>query len=379
MIYIFGDLRQLRKFELHRPPISRPRPIPTVPTSLSITVPVPAAITRQPRLPPNLPPRRMSMIPQIPQPTNREYNPRPPSPSLSTLSTGSASDESYTSCDASTSAYSHSRHEPEIHISPAYFDHVPIDIASMVNSAAPSIIPPISPVGLDDSFPLTPLSPPLSPATVLAHELPEKSYTFSPTAPFIHPYTPHARTPCRTDECCQNASLPEHNQPLSPFDFDALPTHPRRRNLNCADNTNNNDNHERSQTVIIQPDESDPGNRQSLRSWFTPKVLLARAQYRCNLNIWKLDVPRDLLPGPHGSCRPPLRSHQYQSQNQSDTIRTQYKLVQSVPAFTSPITRVLNPVVVRAQWEIVVRSAAYAFKAACVILGCLLIIPPRKQ
>jgi hypothetical protein len=46
-----------------------------------------------------------------------------------------------------------------------------------------------------------------------------------------------------------------------------------------------------------------------------------------------------------------------------------------VPAFKAPLTRVLSPVVVRAQWEITVRSAAVAF-ALCVGIGAGLVAIP---
>lgn len=47
----------------------------------------------------------------------------------------------------------------------------------------------------------------------------------------------------------------------------------------------------------------------------------------------------------------------------------------AVPAFASPLTPVLNPLVGRAQWEIVVRSAAMALILSCVVVGSLLAVP----
>ena len=47
----------------------------------------------------------------------------------------------------------------------------------------------------------------------------------------------------------------------------------------------------------------------------------------------------------------------------------------SVPAFAAPLTPVLNPLVGRAQWEIVVRSAAMAFFLSCIVVGALLAVP----
>lgn len=47
----------------------------------------------------------------------------------------------------------------------------------------------------------------------------------------------------------------------------------------------------------------------------------------------------------------------------------------SAPAFAAPLTPVLNPLVGRAQWEIVVRSAALAFVLACVVVAGLVGVP----
>ncbi|KAH9854690.1 hypothetical protein C2E23DRAFT_61607 [Lenzites betulinus] len=46
-----------------------------------------------------------------------------------------------------------------------------------------------------------------------------------------------------------------------------------------------------------------------------------------------------------------------------------------VPAFASPLTPVLNPVVTRGQWEIVVRSAAIAFVTSVTVVGALVAVP----
>ena len=58
----------------------------------------------------------------------------------------------------------------------------------------------------------------------------------------------------------------------------------------------------------------------------------------------------------------------------SSTWRTNYLTIQAVPAF-GPVTRVLSPVVTRAQWEIVVRSFAVAGVIAWVVVGSLLALP----
>ncbi|GJJ13988.1 hypothetical protein Clacol_008245 [Clathrus columnatus] len=65
----------------------------------------------------------------------------------------------------------------------------------------------------------------------------------------------------------------------------------------------------------------------------------------------------------------------------SDTFssdwRERLKSVTSVPAF-GPLTRVLSPLVSRGQWEIVVRSAAYAFIGAWLWTGVMVSLPTMR-
>jgi hypothetical protein len=60
-----------------------------------------------------------------------------------------------------------------------------------------------------------------------------------------------------------------------------------------------------------------------------------------------------------------------------DGWRARLRTVKSVPAF-GPLTRVLEPIVARGQWEIVVRSACYAAVGAWLFVGCLLALPVAK-
>lgn len=54
------------------------------------------------------------------------------------------------------------------------------------------------------------------------------------------------------------------------------------------------------------------------------------------------------------------------------------KVYLSVPAFASPLTPILNPLVGRAQWEIVVRSAAVSAVVSCVVVGALVAVPETR-
>jgi len=55
--------------------------------------------------------------------------------------------------------------------------------------------------------------------------------------------------------------------------------------------------------------------------------------------------------------------------------RVRWKRALSVPAFKSPLTKVLSPVVTRAQWEVVIRSGILAFAISCVVVAVLVAVP----
>ncbi|OBZ71266.1 hypothetical protein A0H81_08359 [Grifola frondosa] len=55
--------------------------------------------------------------------------------------------------------------------------------------------------------------------------------------------------------------------------------------------------------------------------------------------------------------------------------RMRFRRALAVPAFASPLTPVLNPIVTRAQWEIVVRSALMALVVSCVVIAGLVGAP----
>ncbi|KAJ3486676.1 hypothetical protein NLI96_g4064 [Meripilus lineatus] len=61
----------------------------------------------------------------------------------------------------------------------------------------------------------------------------------------------------------------------------------------------------------------------------------------------------------------------------SSTWRDGFKKVSRVPAFASPLTPILNPVIGRAQWEIVVRSALMSLVCCLVVVGGLLAVPEK--
>lgn len=55
--------------------------------------------------------------------------------------------------------------------------------------------------------------------------------------------------------------------------------------------------------------------------------------------------------------------------------RVRWKRALSVPAFRTPLTKILSPVVTRAQWEVVVRSGALAFVTSFVVIAIIVAVP----
>ena len=355
MVYIFGDLRQLRKFELSRPPISRPRalsnprnrPVISSPFSLSDTGHVfqPAIIPiSQPVRHVLLPqPLRLS-IPSCPQPAVIHESPRVLSlSSCSSTSSecSSSSSSGAASISSSSASEGHSHAALTIEISPAFYDD------SCIEGPA--------------------TGSPGSPSSVRYHNFPSNRYLdsksrlsvaeFTPTASFIHPYDP-----LYDDDFDDVRALdPEGGQCVEPFDFDLLPkrgyTFPQRdRAVSVSTNVT-------TETPSMVKDAEDV-----IVGLKSSKEILGRAQYKCN----KHDVstnPEKFLPSsrslhvPSPSPRIPVDP------------AAQFKVIKAVPAFASPFTRVLNPVVTRAQWEIVVRSAVVAGIICWSIVGSLLAIP----
>ena len=187
--------------------------------------------------------------------------------------------------------------------------------------------------------------------------------SFTTTATFIHPYD--------FKDDYENKPLPEEGQPLSSFDFDALPSRVSRRDaqpqyLNLAE---------------IKPEISSP----PLKSSTSPKKFLAWLQEKCSIK-WRVSpapvtAPADMEKRPMSrrssfglNTRPPQASPQLE--RKGATVRQQLKKIKAVPAFTD-LTIILSPVIVRGQWEIVIKSSAIAFVLTWAIIGGLLAVPPR--
>jgi hypothetical protein len=119
--------------------------------------------------------------------------------------------------------------------------------------------------------------------------------------------------------------------------------------------------------VAANPDDdTHPSRCAELKS---PSAFLGRAQHKCNRNSivdFTLAVP-------------PNQNHKSQAtlpRIAPHTIDNQHQRLRRVPAF-GPLTRILSPVISRAQWEIVVRSAFVALLLSLAIVGSLLAVPMR--
>jgi hypothetical protein len=73
---------------------------------------------------------------------------------------------------------------------------------------------------------------------------------------------------------------------------------------------------------------------------------------------------------------PPATTNSFSSKTARDkTVAERYKKVSRVPAFKTPLTSILSPVVTRAQWEIVVRSTVLALFISLGVLAGILAAP----
>nr|GAT60371.1 predicted protein [Mycena chlorophos] len=317
-VYIFGDLRQLRKFELARPAISKPQPLslarfrPNMSSGFIPSIPV-----SQPRI---------TIIP--PQPAH-VHSPR----SVSRLSAAStASSETHSS---------YSEETDEIHISPAYYDEDDVDG------------PATSPVA-SENLGIFALPPPPPPKI----EVKDVEGGFMPTAAFIHPFDDFPAEDPDDQFAGPPRVLPEERQILSPFDFEALP-----------------------RTYVAQKAPRSPAQT-NIDIKLSLKGFIGRMQAKC--------APRWVVPTIVGedekdnspdatekrASRPNMDASRERPRPDKNAVDKQFKRVRAVPAFAVPLTPILSPVVVRGQWEIVVRSMLFALLFSVSFVAVLLAIPP---
>jgi hypothetical protein len=393
MVYIFGDLRQLRKFELSRPRISPPKPLDASSSRPHISSPVPmyrsdshsassflpSSALRRPRPSEvSAKPAMPSLIISIPEraavaPSSRQRD----SLANSIASTPYDSASQYTTSTSSYNGVLVDGVEPEITVSPAYFDPDP------------------APEG-----PATRTGPDAHPFITDGIAVPNPSYRFG-TA------TVHSEE-CRFNRACYSSATAGfityddedlYERPTGKaaeegraggFDFDSLPVRdgedapcicaavPAAPSsvalpLNHPLEEKHTDSNQPSLPPLapvlaaILDGDAHPPRCAELKS---PSTLLSRAQYHCSRHSVVGLTPA--IPANQKdksqATKPRVAPH---------TIDNQHHRVRKVPAF-GPLTRVLSPIVTRAQWEIVVRSAFVAMLMSLSIVGCFLAIPVRR-
>lgn len=444
MIYVFGDLRQLRSFELVRPPISDPQPHPS--PSVSVTS------LFQPRPAPNAPipiqfnvpfryPRRQSSVPEISYPIpvkpvdlSGRTTTSMEKPKLSIITPASRFSEDSDlqmpqrvfarpervsqDCDIEIASVQYTE-EDEAHDS-GYEDgdecsqrRAPVSTPCIEISEAFYDEHPAPEGPATASFPRPPLWPDYEEGEATA------------TASFIHPFSYDIKGEVGDD--VEAGRSIASRQPVDPFDFDALP--PRRPRFATARYRGQVNRHLSGEQTDGQDTKNTGklrGAMNSLDKWVSlgPKGVLSRWQTRCSPgNVVRVHIEREengvpvciadiekekgwgigwgvaedsseaglsptgtivhsaftfpnLVPSTGASPTTTVVSECYADKVDKEadvklgwTVR--FRKVRAVPAFAVPLTPVLNPVVTRAQWEIVVRSALIAAVVVCFVVGGL--------
>jgi hypothetical protein len=418
MIWIFGDFRQLRKYEMGHPtetmasPFSPFRfPDASAPTAHPIVTP-PRVVARStklattPRFRPSLPPIsqaddtrtlpglvRMDSISSLASPVTPAHTSFPsPPPQLRVQSLGldSARTLSPISFDCPISSSTPSAHcdkqsvcpsvdsdasddtnwtgdDPIIEVSEAYYDELLEPIAGS-NAVPRSIAVPLSAMHDDGNIPLT--GPSHLPTSTPSHH---PTYQ---TASFIRPYiySPPAPTDLEHGPSAQTNIQP-------PFDFNGLPR--RAGGWNEAKEAKRTSVVDSIASENAWQNHSSNPRRHSATSVVAPSV---------TSSYWPA-VDLSVFSSDESDTRPPMTSGNSTSRmpelastdegfrpvslNASEALAVASRMrdMLSVPAFRSPLTLIFNPIVCRAQREIVVRSAMIALIVGLLAEVVLIAIP----
>jgi hypothetical protein len=134
---------------------------------------------------------------------------------------------------------------------------------------------------------------------------------------------------------------------------------------------------------VVSAISSDDAHFHPRQELMTVAGFLGRAQHKCTRNSVVGSTPAILSNQTYKSQATQPRVAPHASEKQATqprvapyAIENQHTRMRRVPAF-GPLTRVLSPIVSRAQWEIVVRSAFLAMLLSFSIVGSLLTVPLR--
>lgn len=362
-IYFFGDVRQLRKFELLRPSISSPM------YKKNLAIAINTHVVTSPPLDdplPLTPGDGMPYSPTIVVPDSA-YN--------------ACIEPNYAASEASSlSDGSYSHEVAEIYISPQYYDDDEVEGPALCPALCEEELSPVT-----DSFPVYPIPSPGKAKNV--------RHTFDTTATFIHPYSytysdDELETSVLDVEQGLNAlsGVPKEK---SSFDFAALPESASVTLLRPTRDYNGHLKVDPSPTAqrsflnmrsptpletrrpLQVPPEEPTGSPRSLLSFL--RWLQAKCTTRWRAAIHSTHPPTSDLKVP-----PPPPLARVDDEEVKHT-RAQFKLMRAVPAFASPLTRVLSPVVKRAQWEITVRSALFSLLTTFLIMAVLIAAPETRR
>ena len=372
-VYIFGDLRQLRKFELSRPSISKPQPLPAFKR--------PSISSRPLSTNSILPIQHLSRKPTTSHSNHDTHN------SHRLKRASSISNKTH----ISGTTHSVSSDDCNIQISPAYYD------GDMVDGPTTYLNHPDS----DYQFPPNGMAG--------GNSSPESSFTA--TASFILPFE---LTDDEEEYDAERQDRSDRLRPYPPFDFDSLPRKPNYKATTTVPRPRLP--HHEDHTLVTPPPAAFINPKTFVQHFppepSTPRGFLERMQEKCSIRRWRLQTgflesensiskktklekhwyhqPSMALSSPNlespGSSKPSGSSaipwarlsndkDGDKSQDVETKVRKRFRFINAVPAFAAPLTRVLNPVIVRAQWEIVVNSAIIAFLLSWVVVGSFLALP----
>lgn len=439
-IYIFGDLRQLRQFELARPMISQP-------------VPLPSYRSLRPGVPSTSIKRNSSLVTRervVSMPGEQHQLQR------------MSSNASRVTGGTTQTPPQEASFDGQFYISQAYYDPDEDDDCHIYHSEDNDIcVPPRSnsrwSPEVDEQSRVAFFKRDANENGTDYPDENESSSLYTATATFIHPFE------LKNEEDAKALESPEHLQRVDKFDFDALPKRIRRQpNLFTSDVTDTPPSPApipKSLTISsvanveLQTYSPMPQTPTTAMSSMTvtsqnmdlifpprlklrvpdprapppappPKNFIARQQEECSAKRYRLqpgylesekpysdnDANRPHLSSPYWSsnqstpkatssersslprksdaatsAKPDVEKQERQDHQIASTMKKEakvmlrFKKISAVPPFKAPLTRVLSPIIQRGQWEIVIRSAIIGLLLAWTIVGSLLAVPVHKS
>ncbi|KAG8214896.1 hypothetical protein J3R82DRAFT_10068 [Butyriboletus roseoflavus] len=364
MVYIFGDLRQLRKYELARPTISRPMPIPIPP-------PTPSRSTHASGQTLFIPPHSAPMQEKTIGATSSLDSPTSFLPPARPRAQFSDASLATTSCESCESEVCSSIGCNEIDVSPAFFDDVPAPEGPATASCLhrpeyrlpPTSIAYLEPAHLRPEAWSTRVSISGSAAGSPVMVDPSQSMRsprsstkgpseYGPTAGFI----PNDYSSNSASSLSDTSRSLRSQRSARCFDFDLLPANmvtQRHHSTGGGDSAplpagGTNLNIAQSPSVIVDPSGLHPSAPAPLLSPTLTDVgpFLGRAQYKCNQRTSPAFKPSP--PDEESATSPPPKRFWLTLFIPSFTA--------GVPAFATPLTQIQSAAVKRAQWEVVVRA-----------------------